>query len=161
MLIYLLSPCQQSPEPAIDYYRVKREAEEIERDSSAEFTLLNTVTHANAHTLFLCTVMYLSSHSLAVLLLVNVTFTSIRNSVSEGMSPLTFTRCLQEESAASGVSALRCPSMQSGCEKLLLHLRGDVTGQQVQQRIDMHDGTSLVCLDHLNDLPTPPQPQLG
>lgn len=45
MLIYLLSPCQQSPEAAIDYYGVKREAEEIEQDSSAEFTLLNTVTH--------------------------------------------------------------------------------------------------------------------
>lgn len=45
-----------------------------------------------------------------MLLLVNVTFTGVRNNVSEGgergVSLLTFTRCLQEESAASCVSAL-------------------------------------------------------
>lgn len=68
MLIYLLSPCQQSPEAAIDYYGVKREAEEIEQDSSAEFTLLNTVTHKLCLFFFSLpfsyAVMYLSLHSL-------------------------------------------------------------------------------------------------
>lgn len=145
MLIYLLLPCQVSPEPAIDYYRVKREAEETERDSSAEFTLLNTVSHTQA-VLMHCHVPEL--YETAVLLLVNVTFTSVRNSISEGMSPLTFTRCLQKESAASSVSALHCTSMQSGAGKLLLHLRGDTTGQ-VQQCIYMHDSANLVYLDHL------------
>lgn len=52
MLIYLLLLCQLRLGLVIDYYRVKREAEEIERDSSAELTLLNTVTHC--HTLSLC-----------------------------------------------------------------------------------------------------------
>lgn len=45
ILICLLSPCQVSPQAAFDDYGVKREAEEIEWDSSAEFTLLNAVTH--------------------------------------------------------------------------------------------------------------------
>lgn len=47
MLIYLLLLCQLRLGLVIDYYRVKREAEEIERDSSAELTLLNTVTHCH------------------------------------------------------------------------------------------------------------------
>lgn len=38
MLIHLLSPCQVNPQAAFDDYGVKREAEEIEWDSSAEFT---------------------------------------------------------------------------------------------------------------------------
>lgn len=69
---------------------MKREAEEIERDSSAEFTLLNTVTHRQTPSLFSlshtqsvlirCHVAELT----AVLLLVNVTFKGVRNSVSEG-----------------------------------------------------------------------------
>ena len=88
-----------------------------------------------------------------MLLLVNVTYTSVRNSISEGMSPLTFTRCLQKELAASSVSALYCTSMQSGSGKLLLHLRGDMTGQ-VQQCIYMHDSAKLVYLDNLSYLHT-------
>ena len=41
-----------------------------------------------------------------MLLSLNVTFIRLRNSVSEGMSLLTFTRCLQKQSVASSVSAL-------------------------------------------------------
>lgn len=53
--------------------------------------------------------MYLCSYrgsSAPPVLLLNVTLTNPRNSVSEGMSLLTFTRCLQIVSAASSVSAL-------------------------------------------------------
>lgn len=102
MLIYPLSPCQLSSGPAIDYYRVKREAEEIERDSSAELT----PSHTQA-VLMRCHVPELVlSYETGPFLLVSVTFTSERNSISEGTSLLTFTQCLQKESAASGVSAL-------------------------------------------------------
>lgn len=105
MLIYLLSLCQLSSGLAIDCYRVKREAEEIERDSSAEFTLCNTVAHTRCSSELSCT-WARTVYETGVLLLVNVTFTSVRNNVSEGMSLLTYTDCLQKETAASSVSAL-------------------------------------------------------
>lgn len=53
-----------------------------------------------------------------VLLLGNVTFTSVRNSISEGMSLLTFTRCLQKDWAARGVSELPLESYHSTSEEM-------------------------------------------
>lgn len=69
------------------------------------FSLSQTQTHTSCAYTLSCTWAHTVNET-TVLLLVNVTFTSIRRSVSEGMSLLTFTRCLQKELAASSVSAL-------------------------------------------------------
>lgn len=143
MLIYLLSLCQLSPGPSTDYHRAKRGAGEIERHNC-------WVSHAVTHFIFLSVtqaiLMYCHVPELTLseraMLLMNVTFTCVRKSISEDFSLLTCTHCLQ-----IGVGCQQCTRMQKGeSVKFLLQPWGDGT-EQVQLCIYWHDSANLFYLD--------------